>query len=280
MYQQITDTAARYRFDSMPELFDYIETAPRTWPYKESATNRPSQSWDLNLGYDGALRLAREGWIEGAERAQEALRAFTPKSPAPDTKTDFFGHMPHVPRYCAGAPDNMLRHTNPPTVGGGRVITLYVAVNANCMQKAQNMANYGLGIAQYINQLETEGLRVEVHAAVAQNTSSGTIKRVAHTVCVKRADQPLDLAVMAFAIGHPAMFRRLWFALAERCAGKPCMGYYYPERVKPSDIIDFPQHAYVLNGMLNANSQASTPQLALANVEKEINIAVEAATQD
>lgn len=276
MRTDIDRTKALYSFDSLREVFDYIETAPRTWRQRGSETSRATISWDLGTGFAGAMKYARNGWIEGAQRAQKALQSFTPKSPAPDQRIDFYGHMPHVPRFCAGAPDNMIRHDTPPTLGGGRVITLYAAINANAWQKAPYMANYGIGVAQYINQLENDGLRVELHACVAQAPMSGAMKRVAHSVCVKRADQPLDLAVVAFAIGHPAMFRRLWFALVERSAGPDEAGYYYPERVREADIIDFPKHGYILNGMLDANSQAPTPERALENVEREIKRAIDA----
>lgn len=275
MQTEITARKALYSFDSLLEISQHIEGTPRVWRIQQSKSARARDTWDLGLGYDGALKLAREGWLEGAQRAQEALRAFAPKSPAPDTKVDFYGHMPHVPRYCAGAPDSMLRHTTPPTIGGGRVITLYVAINANCNQRADTMANYGLGVAQYINQLESQGMRVELYACVAQDTSGGAISRVAHSWRLKGADQPLDLAVIVFAIGHPAMYRRIWFAMIERSAAKECMSYHYPERVKPSDIINFPTHAYILNGMLDANKQAPTPQKALENVGAEIDKAIE-----
>lgn len=275
MLNKIEPRGAKYLFNSMLEVGEYINATPRTWKANQSRDNYASRDWDLGLGYDGAVRLAREGWLEGAERAQDALKSFRAQSPMPDQKVDFFGHMPHVPRYCAGAPDSMFRHTTPPTIGGGKVITLYVAINCNCMQDAEYLANYGVGVAQYINQLENDGMRVELYACTAQQYFGKAYGRVSHVIKLKSADQPLDLAVITFAIGHPASFRRIWFALMERSAAREQRGYYEPVRVKPSDILEFPPHAYILNGMLNANTNARTPKQALEHIGAEIERAIE-----
>lgn len=267
---------ALYSFDSMHEVSRYLQDTPRVWKYKESTSTKASQSWDLSVGYAGAWKLANEGWIEGAERAQEALRAFRPQSPNPDQKVDFFGHMPHVPRFCAGAPDSMFRHTTPPTLGGGKVITLYVSVAIKCGINAQHAANYGIAIAQYINQLENDGMRVELYAVHA---SSGRYPvggwRLATTVKLKSADQPLDLATIVFAIGHPAMARRIGFAVMERSVAPASAIYMYPGDVVKSDVIDFPPHGYILNGINQADRIARTPADALEHIGKEIDKAIE-----
>lgn len=265
----------RVTFDSLADVARYLETAPRKWPYEESRKNDSSAAWDLNTSYDDAVRMARDGWIEGAQQAQQLLKAFTPDSPAPDQRIDFYGHMPHVPRYCAGAPDSMIRHTNPPRIGGGKVLTLYVAVNMSAGVDARYARNFGLGVAQYINQLETDGMRIELYAATALNqTYSDDSRRIAHVWKIKSAEQPLDLAVVAFAIGHPAMFRRLWFAMMERSDVPANRGYYYPKDVRRGDIVDIPNHAYILNGMRKANSYASTPEAALEHIQGEIDAAL------
>ena len=106
-------------------------------------------------------------------------------------------------------------HANPPRMGEGKALTLIVPVNALAGVSAQSMSNFGLGVAQYINQLETDGTRVCIIGAICSKVSG---KRLTHTWTIKLADQPLDLAILSFAIGHPAMFRRLGFALRERSA--------------------------------------------------------------
>jgi len=272
MRSNVTGRKAQYWFDSLSELGQYIVDTKPTWSIKSSRKVGSSKSWDLGASYDDAVNMARNGWLEGAAKAQEALKAFQPMTPAPLTRNDFYGHMAHVPRFCAGAPDSMIRHTPQPREGYGKVITLVVPVNATADVSAQAMANFGLGVAQYINQLENDRVRVEVIGAIVSVVSGW---RVSHCWKVKGADQPLDLAVLAFTIGHPAMFRRLGFALRERCAAPQDWDYGQSKRATVADVINCPLNAFVLNGMTEADRHAKTPESALEYISGEIDTATQ-----
>lgn len=267
-----TDKRAHYAFNSLAELARYVADTAPTWESKSSRDNPASADWDLGAGYSRAWELAREGWNEGARKAQETLKQFAPSTPAPDTRTDFYGHMPHVPRYCAGAPDCMIRKDPRPASGAGKVLTLIVPVNASGSTGASHMHNFGAAVVQYVNQLEASGTRVELYGGIRSRVSGWAIS---HTWKIKGADQPLDLAVVAFTIGHPAMFRRLGFALRERCAARQDWGYGISEDMRPDDLLNAPAGAVVLNGMKDASSTARTPAAALAYVTKQIDRALE-----
>lgn len=272
---------AAYHFDSALEMSEWIDRTPKTWTNADSShAEGCDYRWDLNAGYDGACELARLGWIEGAERAQEALKAFAPQTPKPDTRTDVYGFRPHVPRFCAGAPDSMIRHTNVAENGSGRVLSLIVPINASAATDARYMANFGVGVAQYVNQLETDGTRVEVIGCFVNSWDRPSERserdwRVTFSWVIKNADQPLDLAVMAFSVGHPAMFRRIGFALLERCAAPYHYAYAYSANAKAEDIINAPPGAVVLNGMKDANTCAKTPEKALEFIRAQIEKAIE-----
>ena len=269
MQKRITPGRWSYSFDSLAELGRYLRDTPRTWSVRDSAGPSQGKYWDLGCEYPEAERMAINGWLEGAQRAQEALKQLALKSPEPDTKVDFYGFLPHVPRFCAGAPDSMIRRAREATGGMGKVLTLYVPVNALGSVKAQNMANFGLGVAQYVNQLEMQGVRVELYGVIC--SAQAYDKRLVHSWRIKTAEQPLDLAVLAFSVGHPAMFRRLGFALRERSDAPNNPGYGRTVPTKLSDLIDPPNGAYVLNGMGDANEIASTPQRALEYVSRQID---------
>lgn len=265
----------RIAFQSLAELGEYIARTPRTWRMKNSETVQPSPERDLNAGYDNALDMARNGWLEGAQRVQKALKAFVPETPKPDTVVDFYGYRPHVPRFCAGDPMNMVRRDPiDPETGMGKVLTLAVPVNALMSVSASSMANFGVAVAQYVNQLETDGMRVELIGMMVSHVSG--YWRVAHSWVIKYADQPLDLAVIAFTIGHPAMFRRLGFALRERCAAPMDPGYGQTVPAKLSDLINPPLGTVILNGMASADRYAPTPEKALEYVTQQIDKAMEA----
>lgn len=274
MQTRIDAKLVRVHFESLHAMGEYIARSPRVWKQNGATSNNATGSWDLNAGYDGAVKMARYGWPEGAERTQDALKAFPTKTPEPDTKVDFYGFRPHVPRYCAGAPDSMIRRATQAETGSGKVLTLYVSVMSPSFSTAACMANYGVGIAQYVNQMEMEGRRVEV---IACATVSGHGKRHTVSCTVKNADQPLDLAALAFALGHPAMLRRIWFAYMERQTDIREMSTYgYCCDTNEGDLIDPAPGTFVLNGMNNVNTHASTPVKALAYVTKKIDAALKA----
>lgn len=273
MQSRIETKRARYQWDSLHEMGEWIARTPRKWPDSSSEANY-GEDWTLGANYADAVNMARNGWLEGAERAQGALKAFNAATPHVDTKTDFYGFRPHVPRFCAGAPDNMIRHTrHEASLGQGRVLTLIVPLFLSAATHARYAANFGVGVAQYVNQLESDGMRVELIGCFVQ--SNGKF-RTSQAVTIKHADQPLDLAVVAFAIGHPAMFRRLGFALQERSDVPHDPNYGFPLGAKVDDVINAPPGAFILNGMNEANTHARTPEDALKYIETQIDKAIQA----
>lgn len=264
---------SRYHFESLHEMGAWIDRTLPTWRGRSSADGPLRHDWTMGVTYKEAVRMAVEGWPEGADKAQEALKAFVPSTSAPDTKIDFYGFRPHVPRFCAGAPNNMIRHTRDADNGSGRVLTLLVPVNALARVRGDCMSNFGVAVAQYINQMEMQGTRIELICAFVSAVNS---VRVSQTVTLKHADQPLDLAVVSFAIGHPAMFRRLGFALLERCDAPECYAYGSTKPALAADLINAPLGTIVLNGMNDANECAPTPEKALEYVSKQIEKAIQA----
>ena len=272
MQEQISSMRARYFFDSLAQMQDWIARTSRTWKDCDSSITNPKEEyWDLCAGYDGAMAMARDGWVEGAAKAQKALKAFVPLTNAPDTVNDIYGYRPNVARFCSGVPDCMVRRAPRADNGAGRVLTLIVPVNALAGVSAVYMANFGVAVAQYINQMENDGTRVEIIAAMTSTVSDWRVSACAR---VKHADQPLDLSVLAFAIGHPAMFRRLGFAIRERCAAPRDYGYGNSIATRANDMINAPVGAVVLNGMKDADTHARTPEAALAYVEAQITKAL------
>lgn len=255
----------RYAFDNVRELVQWIEATPRRWRYDASVSEQASRSWDLLAGFSEAMKLAKAGWLEGAGRVQNKLKRLEARQVAPRLANDVYGFRPHVPRYCAGAPDHMVRHDG--DTGGGQSLCLYVNIGATCSVDAECMANYGVAIAHYVKQLELEGTRCEVHA-ISHASISG--HRCIVSCKVKSAGQPLDLASLAFAIGHPAMLRRLIFAVRERSTCRASSGYGSSQHCKTGDAIGAPLSAVTVNGMLDANSLASTPEIALESLAREI----------
>lgn len=259
--------AYRKHYASLPALQRYIDATPRLWSYRESVNASPSARWDLHTNYEGALKLARDGWQEGARRLASGLASLPAIQTMPETAYAMAGYLPEVGRYCAGMPDNMITWNE--DQGAKPVITLGVAISANCGTDANAMSNYGLAIARYTDELEARGYRVEISAAMVCHID-GT--RVVHSWTVKEAGDAMNLADVAFSIGHPAAFRRLCFALIERTPVRECGSYGYPKDLEPGDL---PNPAIILNGMRSVNDHSRTYEGALAHVGKIIEAAME-----
>lgn len=276
--QERIDRAKRtcsYHFDNLAELGRYIDDTAPTWTERDSRRLPKSPSWDLDAGYDESVRMAKEGWLEGARKSQETLKLLPLSAPAAKREITYYGHQPHMGRFVAGDPKHMIHKR--PKEGRASVLVLIVPVNATAINRAKCMANFGLAVTHYIAQMERAGTRVEVWGAIrsdsdtSHGTRASTKWAITHTWTVKRASQPLDLAVMSFTIGHPAMFRRLGFALRERSAAPNNPSYGQSVALKHDDVVNCPTGAIILNGMKDANSVAPTPERAVKYVTQFID---------
>jgi len=273
MLHDTNDKTVRFHFDSLQELQRHIDDTPRTWRAKYSMSDsETSENWDLNAGYRGALKLAREGWQSGAEKLAAGLLRLPALKSTPRTTYGVAGTRPHIGRYASGVDACMIRRSNDAQRSQRPVITLAVPVNATADIKASAMSNYGLAIARYIDELEAGGQRVELVAAIVSIVSG---KRLVHSWTVKHASEHMDFATVAFSLGHPAMFRRLGFALRERSPVREDSGYGMSQDLRLSDLIDCERGTIILNGMKNANAIAYNPDKALENVGRQIQAALD-----
>jgi hypothetical protein len=256
--------------NDLPSVIAFIDAASRTWSSRNSMHDDRDYSWDLGAGYEGALALARTGWIDGAERMSVALEALPAIHRAPKQTYGYVGSKVSSARFAAFNPKCMIKRK--PDSGNKPVVRIAVYIAANWMADAQAMSNYGLAIARYVDEMEATGRRCEVIAALAMDFSTGGKSRVCHSWTVKNADEPMSLADMAFSVGHPAAFRRLGFALIERTPIPMQGNYGIPKQLVATDL---PRDDYIiLNGMNEVNSFARTYEGALAYVRLAINDAL------
>lgn len=265
MLYRKSDKSTSYHFGSLHELANWIDETPRTWRYNTSNDHEPNDDWDLSAGYDASVKMAQYGWIEGAQKSQATLKPMRPTTPVTKNALRVSGSRVKVSKYVTGNPRCMInRKTVQQTA---TVLTLIVPVNALGNVSAQYMANFGLGIAHYIAQLQKAGTRVEVWGALNSQVDE---EMLTHTFVIKRASQPLDLAVLSFAVGHPAMFRRLGFALRERSTVRENSNYGRTQPLSMGHVISPPRGAVILNGMARANEIARTPAEASQYIANEI----------
>lgn len=281
---------ARYWFDSLPELQRWLQDTPATWRQRDSEQSRARDDWDLSLGWQGALRLARDGDTEGADAIRAMLADYAATLPAHDALPSdahaVAGYHVDVPHYLSGQPDCMIAPAPMPETGRGRVVTLAVSINATADIVAAPMRRYGMALARKVYDLEAAGERVEVIGCFVSEVSGA---RVSVAWRVKAADRDLDLPALAFAIGHPAMFRRIGFACRERLPFRDVQEDFSYGSSKPARLTDLlldgstQAPAYpvaILNGMNRADVLAPTVSDAIRNVGASVDAALSLAYGD
>jgi hypothetical protein len=256
--------------EDVSDVARYLEANPSHWPSNQARDKGYGSSWDLGADWQTCLRMAREGWSEGAERLHASLAVLMPPNDKEtETRYDVAGHFPDVARYVAGDPAHMIRrgrtHGHPP------VVNIVVAATASGGVPAQSYANFGAAMTNVIDRIEAGGRRVELHV-MFPNQLRG--RRVLAGWKVKAAEDHCDLAQIAFAIGHPAAYRRFGFGLWEQTDREdyPGMGY---GRCVPFTKADAEhmhmEECIIINAEGGKLFACSTPDAALKWVAETLN---------
>jgi hypothetical protein len=135
-----------------------------------------------------------------------------------------------VGRFLSGEPECF----GTEIADGGSISRPVVKIVANLAASGavtpQSLFIRGAAIVAAIDILEALGRRVEAWVAHGSARSKGSDSQSHEThVLVKRADQPLDVDRLAFAVAHPACLRRLCFSIMEQHGHLP--NDTYPHRV-------------------------------------------------
>lgn len=178
------------------------------WNGQENFTGTPDMG--------AAMKIAEEGWKEGIsqiERVRNRIAALYPRKAKP-SQYGITGVIPSIPRAVSG---NIMNMKSPESRRSNHrpVITLISDMSCNWTIDSKVIANRAAVVAALIDEIEAVGYSVEVvSTAVSKGKSLGDGKnfRVASSVIVKKSDQYADLSRLAFAMGHPSMFRRMIFA--------------------------------------------------------------------
>lgn len=172
--------------------------------------------WSATKSWREAANLARDGWHEGVKRIGDLSRDLGEDigEILPETSyyMDVSGFEPDVGAYLAGEPEHMIDYTTTP--GAGRHIHIVVNLSAAARHSAETLMFRGLLAAGVVDAFEQMGHQVTLDA-VMFTQQGGTYDRFTMVSHVKRAGEPLDLERTAFALAHPAMLRRLAFAIME-----------------------------------------------------------------
>lgn len=262
-----------YSESGLPGVERHLREAPKAWRYEHSRTSGASADWDRSAGYEGACKLAKDGWSEGAQMLDAKLGAIIPAA----GRSSRWGYSQtggsvNIGRFLTGHPKNMRSRTKKQA---GSAPVYHIVINTVCSAAitANQMVNYGVAMVGLIDRLENTGKRVQLDVVmVTKTTGEDSNTRLSVGWNVKRSSEALDLAAVAFALAHPAAFRRLGFALMER-SPKECASSGYGRCLDAhwSDVPDADEATMVIDGIQHAPSRCNTPQDALRLCIEQVN---------
>jgi hypothetical protein len=181
--------------------------------------------WNGTDSLPAALRLARNGWADGADAIRKMLR---PMSRAVAERTfhrvpNFAATRPgalHMGRYVIGHPKPFLtayevEETTPRR--GGKVVHIVMNGTASAFVERSIMERRGAAVAALVDTLERAGKRVELDLVLCARPArvGGGSRQMQTWVRIKNAGDPVNLENLAFAIAHSSTLRRLGFAVWE-----------------------------------------------------------------
>ncbi len=178
-----------------------------------SKDNPRSQSWDDNIGLQGAADFLARGWEEGIAEATAGLDVLAPDMGRGGWDVDVCGEYVAAEAYAIGDPECMYRKEAGEAPKRVRVI---VNPSLMCNIDAAVGIAYARAVCAYVAGLIQAGYDVAVTALYAAAVHDGRTGAAVIPVAVKEFSQEPDASRLAF-MTHPAFCRRVMFAYAEVC---------------------------------------------------------------
>ena len=176
------------------------------WTHSESFSGSPDMS--------SAIKMAVEGWPDGAARAAKIRDRINASHPTMRRMTRYSvaGALPNIGRYLSGNPACMRVMTSDKS-RQRPIMTLIASVTANVMIEANQLLWRAAVVAAIVDAVEGAGFACEV-IAVSNSEANGVNQAV--LVNAKNSHQPADISRLAYSLGHPSFFRRLcWVPIVE-----------------------------------------------------------------
>jgi hypothetical protein len=257
-FHEAAKSIASIHFDTMAELMEYVPTHD---PYGD---RHCGSAWSSSKEFSGtksmaeALRYARDGWEEGAERARPLLDKIKTARPVRKAlvKWGVAGAIPSVPRYLSGDPMHM-RTVGMTASSRQPVVTLVANWSTPAHVSSRVFECSAVAAAAICDRLEDAGYRVEIIAGRRSCSNTGGQKgHVADMFArIKAAEDAMDLARVAFGLGHPSALRRLSFAIASIHPDFRAATEYLQGHASDFGELEMPPGTYTLPANKNVASE-------------------------
>lgn len=201
-------------YSSMEQFYKYICNTPfnSAFRWERHASVENDYSFTQTISFEQAVDLMEHGWTEMSRKLTQKLKATTTPAPLrkPKNVLSVSGYQPVVPLYLAGVPTNMVDKQLVKVKS--KVVTLTKSVNYSCSVNTNTIVEESIKTMQIVKKLEAQGYRCNLN--ITLGTSNGGTD-VYCKICIKRANEKLQVSKIAFPMVHPSMLRRLFFRFIE-----------------------------------------------------------------
>jgi hypothetical protein len=197
---------------------EFLEASQRP-PSISYGSGRNSQSSWAGATFQEAQQLGADGWYVDLPDTDVTVGHLRERAGLSRTVTaleptwDVTGSEVDVGVYLSGVPECMVDAVPRTTSVRGRVVTFLVPATYSSSTPHHYITNRGLALAALCSAIIEVGHSVEIWSGYAANLAhTGRFSAVARVIA---AGEPLDIGRLCFATAHPAMLRRLWFAVLD-----------------------------------------------------------------
>lgn len=230
----------RLDFESWGDLIDRAE-APSTMADRDRSSRQQStyrSEFTMTRDFAEALKLARDGWHEGTDRAAKRADLVCDKLGSRMMRDDFYfqttGIMFDVDRVLQNEPECWLNYEQVNVDAPGRILRLVYNPSTSSAVSTDVLLHKGATVAALVSLLERANFRVQVDLAWCGEGDRGISFQMLCTI--KRPDQDADMSRLVFAFAHPAMLRRILFSVRETLPASDRVPLRTPGRaMKPTE---------------------------------------------
>jgi len=211
-----------YVFDNWTDFVDTAEGRVATRGNSECSSRKwgsgGSGSFYTSDTFEDSIKLARNGWPEGTKRIAGYLEKLQGILPAKQFKKELAYSMVgpgtvDIGRFMIGHPECVVAWQDvDDDQGNGPIVSITYNLGTSGSIGKDTMFQRGAMIAALIDLLERANRRCEL-TLIANHPRNGY--EVRYKVMVKRANDPLDIERIAYALCNGDCYRRLGFSLLE-----------------------------------------------------------------
>lgn len=241
--------------DTWGDFVTYCEgpVASHSEDYRASRTTPRRRDWDMNLGYEKSIDLARQGWSEMRSEIEAMANEVSSRIGNVEVDTfvptfDVCGVAVDVGRMMSGEYECMIQPELRKVPRDTSVVTIVIDMFTSASVSAQTYLKRGAAVLALLEIIRQMGVPAEVWLTLdmASETIPDNEKETGfgmHAIPLVKSDQPIDIDALAFGLAHPATFRRLGFSAHEvddspksHCYGLPMRrpGPWTMEHLRPT----------------------------------------------